>query len=122
MIEFADDDIFAERPEPEGGWLPVTCNFSSHRWGLEAEEGVARLRCLDKCDLSRIDPSGPIPCCDDTYFLPEDVVTAAPIPVRVVFVDDSTPSTPDGPAEYGYWLEIHPLDGLPEIPSGAQWG
>jgi hypothetical protein len=30
----------------------------------------------------------------------------AEIPVTVTYVDDSTPSTPYGPAEYGHYLEV----------------
>jgi hypothetical protein len=97
-----------ERPILEEGWAKP-CGFDDHQWGIELEDGRARLVCLDPCDLDNIccDPNGPLPTCAVRWEA-EDLVTSRPIPVTLEFVDDSTPSTPNGPAEFGFWIEVHP--------------
>jgi hypothetical protein len=108
------DDIFDilqhEYEAPDGGWKKP-CNFSDHQWGIEIEEGRVRLICLDPCDLNKdydqYDPGGPLPTCA-VWWEAEDLVTQAPIPVRLNFVDDSSPAGPWGEAEYGFYIEVGP--------------
>lgn len=90
-------------PSP-GGWRKPNCTFESHRWELEIDHGIARLACTDPCDPSPFDPAEP-PVCLHPWDA-EDL--AMDIPVTVTYVDDSTPSTAAGPAEYGYYLEVRP--------------
>jgi hypothetical protein len=103
-----------EAVPPPGGWRKPTCTFESHRWELEVEGGRADLTCTDPCDsrpdehvrsAPLFDPAEPPPVCLFPWE-PEDIVMD--IPVTVTYVDDSTPSTPAGPAEYGYYLEVRP--------------
>jgi hypothetical protein len=90
---------------PPGGWRKPTCTFASHSWELEVEGGRANLTCKDPCDPALFDPARLEPLCLFPWE-PEDLVMD--IPVTVTHVDDSTPSTPAGPAEYGFYLEIRP--------------
>jgi hypothetical protein len=107
------DTDWIELPEPTpppGGWLKPTCSFASHSWTLEIDEGRAYIQCADPCDPALFDPAaGNTPVCL-VEWQPEDHCTPDPIPVRLVFVDDSTPSTPAGPAEWGYYIEVHAAD------------
>jgi hypothetical protein len=97
-----------ERQPPPGGWQPITCTFESHTWHLDVESGHATITCADPCDPDVLDlSSGNLPACLCDW-QPEDFGTAEPIPVRLTYVDDSTPSTPMGPAEYGYYIEVRP--------------
>lgn len=101
-------DPFRATPElepPEGGWRSVTCSFESHGWALEIDNGSATVQCVDPCDPDLFDPAGKTPVCLCGWE-PEDFHTPEPIPVKVTYVDDSTPPTPAGPAEYGYYLEV----------------
>jgi hypothetical protein len=92
---------------PEGGWRRP-CDFGDHRWSVQIEEGQATLICEDPCTPEGFDPNGRTPTCHCDW-PSEDVSFAERIPVTVRFINDSTPSTVDGPAEYGYWLEIEPV-------------
>jgi len=101
-------DPFAPQPDPEppeGGWHVPTCTFESHHWTLEIEYGRVSISCADPCDESLFNPARPGPMCLHDW-QPEDYSTPEPIPVKLTYVDDSTPSTPAGPAEYGYYIEI----------------
>ena len=108
MIRFEIDENWVEPPEPTpppGGWRPITCTFASHNWTLEVEDGRASIMCADPCDVNLFDPSSrstPVCLCD---WQPEDFSTPDGIPVALTYVDDSTPSTPAGPAEYGFYIE-----------------
>ena len=114
-IKIADFDPFdftdglPEIVEPEGGWKEVTCDWNTHRWGVELDHGFVKVKCLDPCDLNQFDPSGPTPCCADDIFQTEDCFTVHPIEVKLNFVDDSTDSTPYSEAEYGYYIELYNL-------------
>lgn len=109
LIDFSE--IFPEPEEPEGGWIQPTCTWESHKWALEIEDGSFHIKCLDPCDMTKIDPNATIPVCEwgMNYCEPTDFGTPwdAPMPIRLEFVDDSTPSTPMGPAEYGYYILVH---------------
>lgn len=94
-----------EPTPPPGGWMPITCSFESHRWELDVEEGRASVRCADPCDPDLFEPGGRTPACLCDW-LAEDFFTPEPIPVHVKYVDDSSPSTPNGPAEWGYYLVV----------------
>lgn len=94
------------RTPPPEGWHPITCTWESHQWTLDVEDGRAFVACADPCEPLH-DPAGPIPVCLCEW-QPEDLFTPDSIPVRLVYVDDSTPSTPAGPAEYGFYIEVHP--------------
>lgn len=104
-------DDYEEIVMPEGGWTPVTCSFESHKWQLEVEEGRARIICVDPCPSEpyTFDPCGPTPTCLCDW-MPEDFSTPEALPVRLRFVDDSSPSTPMGPAEYGFWIDVLPIE------------
>lgn len=104
-----DIDLSEPAPDPTpppGGWAKP-CGFEDHAWVLEVDEGRATIHAADPCDLSRFDPSGPTPTCE-ILWEPEDLGTVAPIPVNVTLVNDSTPSTPAGPAEYSFYIELRP--------------
>lgn len=107
-----DLDLFGHEASPgppEGGWLTASCSFESHRWQLEIEEGRARVTCVDPCpNPEHYDPHGPIPTCHCPWES-DDYNTPEPIPVKITYVDDSSSGGPWGPAEYGFWLEVHPL-------------
>jgi hypothetical protein len=91
-------------PPPEG-WHPITCDFTTHKWTLEVEDGKAHIACADPCDPAWFEPGGRTPCCLCDW-QPDDFHTPHPIPVTLTYVDDSTPSTPAGPAEYGFYIEV----------------
>lgn len=106
-------EIVPPKPEadpqpPLEGWHEP-CDFEDHQWGLTVEEGRASLWCLDPCDADVYDPAGSQPACLQ-WWENDDLCTPEPIPVRPVFVDDSTPSGPWGPAEYGYWIDLKEVD------------
>ncbi len=92
---------------PEGGWHKPDCTFESHSWVLEVEDGRFQVICADPCDAALFDPSEPTPRCLHDWE-PEDFHTPEPLPVQLVYVDDSTPSTPAGPAEYDFYIEVRP--------------
>lgn len=107
-MKFIIDDLFEPHPEPdppEGGWHVPTCSFDTHCWTLEIEDGHVSISCVDPCDGDLFNPSGSPPMCLHDW-QPEDYSTPEPIPVKLTFVNDSTPSTPAGPAEYGYYIEV----------------
>lgn len=114
MPKFVEFDLdIPDLVEPPEGWHEITCSFDSHKWGVELEEGNYRVVCLDPCDMEKFNPAGSgIPACHWEIY-PEDFHTPAPIPVKLNYVDDSTPSTPMGPAEYGFYVEVYP-EGWPE--------
>lgn len=93
---------------PEGGWKRVLCTFASHSWSLEVENGRVGLNCTDPCDGRLFNPLGLTPVCLYPWE-PEDLF-AESIPVTVTHINDSTPSTPSGPAEYSYYLEVRPKE------------
>lgn len=107
------DNIFeyAEPEMPEGGWTPVTCSFESHKWQMEIEEGRVRITCVDPCSSEPYTyaPDGPIPTCLAPWES-DDFNTPEALPVRLRFVDDSTPDSWLGPAEYGFWIDVLPID------------
>jgi hypothetical protein len=110
---FELDDVYdmPERRKPDGGWKKP-CNVADHKWGLFIEEGQAILECLDphpESFAAECDPQCGIPVCADQYWLREDVHMNRHIPVAVEHIDDSTPSTPNGPAEYSFYIQISPL-------------
>jgi hypothetical protein len=90
---------------PEGGWVKPSCTFESHHWEMEVDDGRASISCTDPCNPYIFDPREPTPICLHDWE-PEDFHTPDPIPVALTFVDDSTPSTPAGSAEYGYYIEV----------------
>lgn len=96
-----------EPVEPDGGWQEATCSFESHKWALEVEDGHTGVRCLDPCDPAMFRPSGPTPTCLVDWPI-EDFFSGEPLPVALTYVEDSTPSTPAGPGEYGYYIEVRP--------------
>lgn len=100
-------DPLPEPRVPEGGWRHVTCTWESHKWHLWLEDGKFSIQCADPCDLNQIDPASGkgLPVCHWEFY-PEDCGTPEPIPVKLTYVDDSTPSTPAGPAEYGFYIEV----------------
>lgn len=110
-LEFEVVEAVFDRPEPvepEGGWKKA-CQVEDHRWTLSVEEGRAELVCLDPHPqqfAEEVDPQRGMPVCLDPYWEPEDLF--AEVAVQVRHVDDSSPSTPAGPAEYGFYLEIKP--------------
>lgn len=93
-----------ETVPPPGGWRQITCSFESHRWVLHVEGGRASISCADSCDPTWFDPAGRTPACLCDW-QPEDFF-GEDIPVALEYVDDSTPSTPAGPAEYGYYIVV----------------
>lgn len=109
-------DIFGEeelepRKEPKGGWKEI-CIIADHKWSLEVEGGSASLRCLDPHPeefSNQVNPVYGPPVCLSQYWESDDLHCEG-IPVQVRHVDDSTPSTPMGPAEYGFWIEIKSID------------
>ena len=107
-IEFlSTDDDPEPREEPESGWKK-SCTIADHRWGLDIEEGKVILKCLDPHPeefVNEIDPYHGLPVCLDPYWVSEDLGGEIK-EVHVEHVDDSTPSTPEGPAEYGYYIVI----------------
>lgn len=105
MIDTGYSESLGERTPPEGGWHEPTCTFDSHNWTLEVEDGRVNIRCMDPCDPDLFSMVDRIPTCLCDW-QQEDYVTAEPIPIKLHYVDDSTPSTVDGPAEWGYWIEI----------------
>lgn len=107
-------------PEPEDGWKEVTCDWKSHRWAFHIEDGRIRIECLDPCDLTQFNPSGPLPVCDTDYLVSEDFYSVNPIEVKLRFVDDSTPDSWLGPAEYGYYIEVYNL--TDEVPQDKRRG
>lgn len=90
---------------PQGGWLEPTCTFEFHQWILEIEDGRVCILCVDPCDPELFNPNSRIPTCLAPWES-EDYSTPEPIPVKLTYVNDSTPSTPAGPAEYGFYIEV----------------
>lgn len=108
MPEFIEiDGGWPEVPEPEGGWQK-SCVIADHEWELEIEEGAVILHAINPCSAEQIEAMGPDgwPVCRDRYWEREDIVMYKRVPVKVRHVDDSIPSTPNGPAEYGFYLEL----------------
>jgi hypothetical protein len=111
-MRWVEVDPLPELQPPEGGWREITCTWESHTWHLWLEDGKFSIQCADPCDLNQFDPAaGKMPLCH-WEFDPEDCGTPEPIPVRLTYVDDSTPSTPMGPAEYGFYIEVGPAVGF----------
>jgi hypothetical protein len=109
-----DDSLFdvPEPVEPEGGWKKA-CTVADHKWALEIEEGRAQMVCLDphpESFAAEVDPVRGSPVCLMPYWESDDIGTVNPIPVKFEHVDDSTPSTPNGPAEYGFYMTIEKID------------
>lgn len=107
-VEWQVDADWEPPQPPEGGWKEPKpgCSWETHRWALSIEDGRASIQCSDPCE-GPFDPEKPIPACSPHLDMPmaEDIYIED-LPVRVHYVDDSTPSTPVGPAEYGYYFEI----------------
>jgi hypothetical protein len=102
-----ETDPLPERKPPAGGWRKP-CLIEAHRWGIELEDGRASVVCLDPCDPDLFDSGAQgTPACLHEWYA-EDFCTVEPIPVAATYVDDSTPSTPAGPAEYGFYVELRP--------------
>jgi hypothetical protein len=113
-IKFEVDDSPFDAPEPvepKGGWKKA-CVVADHKWALEVEEGRVQLVCQDPHPpefAQQVDPARGAPCCLEPYWESDDVGTGSdPIPVKFEHVDDSTPSTPAGPAEYGFYMVVSP--------------
>lgn len=107
MPSFLDPEWMETPPDrepPAEGWHKP-CDFADHRWVLDVEDGRACVRCADPCDPNVYDLAGRTPTCLCDW-QPEDFHTPEPLPVVLTYVDDSTPSTPAGPAEYGYYIEV----------------
>lgn len=102
LLEFVETNPFDERKPPEGGWHKPSCTFSGHHWALEIEQGQVSFHCLDPCDPDLYEW---VPSCHNEFYA-EDCFTPERIPVALKWVDDSTPSTPAGPAEYGFYIEV----------------
>lgn len=108
----SDPPTPADPQPPEGGWRIPDCTFASHHWMLTVEDGHASVACVDPCDDAYhprlFDPALPTPVCMHEWD-PSDFFTPDGIPVALTYVDDSTPSTPAGPAEYSYYIEVTTL-------------
>ena len=107
-IEWIHMDLALPDPEPPPGGWNEPCKFEDHQWVIEIEEGRASVHVVDPCNPEMFDPARGLPACSPDLWQAEDFFTAEPIPVQVTFVNDSTPSTPAGPAEYSYYLDIRP--------------
>jgi hypothetical protein len=97
--------------EPEGGWTKP-CVIADHEWELDIEEGMASLVPTNphtEEEVARMDPSLGSGICAYPYWEREDLFVEGRIPVKVEHVDDSSPSTPAGPAEYGFYVKVTPL-------------
>lgn len=111
--EYTGGQFDAPIEPPVEGWHEP-CTVQSHKWAIELDEGIARLVCADRCpDPNVYDPAGITPAClMSDYWVREDLQTEGSIPVEITLVDDSTPSTPDGPAEYGFWIDVKRPKGI----------
>lgn len=90
---------------PQGGWREPDCSFEGHKWTLEIEQGHIYISCVDPCDPKLFNPNGRTPICIVPWES-EDYITPEPIPVKLTYVDESTPSSPAGPVEYGFCIEV----------------
>lgn len=107
-------DPFQDPPlapvEPADGWKEP-CQLADHKWTLVIEDGQVRLECVDphpESFINEIRPDRRYPACLDHYWQAEDLYCDG-IPVKVTHIDDSTPSTPNGPAEYGFYITVEPF-------------
>lgn len=127
---------YSSRPNPhcrdchgEGGYYadkidPVpACKVGDHRWKIEFDAGTINVYALDPCDRikreSMIRNHG-YPACSEKDGWVRDGLSGE-IEIKLTYVDDSTASTPAGPAEYGYYIEVEPVVRPPEVPAEAQW-
>lgn len=106
----SDLDLFFDEPPkpPREGWKPA-CRVSDHEWELSIEEGEVTLHCKNPHtdeEAEQMDPDQGIPVCKESYWDRMDIFMPKRVPVKVRHVDDSTPDTPNGPAEYGFYLEL----------------
>lgn len=102
-----EQDPFDAPPDPvppPGGWTLATCRVETHRWHLDLDDGSFHITCMDPCE-GHFDPSAPQPVCRHD-FEPHDFTTPDPLAITLTYVDDSTASTPAGPAEYGFYIEV----------------
>ncbi len=95
-----------DREPPEGGWQPH-CKVQDHLWKVEFDgPGGVSLVCVDPCSeekLASYEPNGVIPGCD---LCDLEELGGETEPFKLRWHDDSVPSTPAGPAEYGGWFEV----------------
>lgn len=100
---FEEVEPVPERTEPEGGWQPA-CKVQDHLWKIECDAGHLGLVCVDPCSEEKLDTydlAGMTPGC----LLDAEMVGGETPPFKLKYIDDSTPSGPWGPAEYGGWFE-----------------
>jgi hypothetical protein len=101
----------------EYGLLPP-CTVEDHTWVLEFDAGSYHVSCKNPHTPIEIEAmyrysqqdasmgNWRYPVCGDDVGDYVHTGIAGEIEVKLNHVDDSTPSTPAGPAEYGYYLEI----------------
>jgi hypothetical protein len=105
------------------GWVVVDaidlippCKVEDHTWVIEFDAGSHSVSCknphtpiereaMDRYNLAQ-GKGFYFPVCGDDVGDYVGTGVAGEIEVKLRHVDDSTPSTPAGPAEYGYYLEI----------------
>lgn len=112
--QFYDDDgsvIVAQPIE-----LMKPCRFEDHLWILEFEENRVSVRPKDRHSaiereaMRRASYTEGICSC---YAEVTDNMLYGTMTVKIQYHDDSSPSGPWGPAEYGYYLTIEPVIGDP---------
>jgi hypothetical protein len=92
------------------------CKVEDHTWVIEFDAGSHSVSCknphtpiereaMDRYNLAQ-GKGFYFPVCGDDVGDYVGTGVAGEIEVKLRHVDDSTPSTPAGPAEYGYYLEI----------------
>lgn len=109
--DLVDVSGWKEPEPPEGGWKEVTCSYESHKWQIELDGGHFYVQCVDPCpDPEHYDSSKGLPACiaHQHYGESADFCTPDPLPIRLKFIDESTPDSWMGPAEYGFYIEVYP--------------
>jgi hypothetical protein len=110
-----DDGYMTVDPIP----LRPPCTLDDHTFVIELDGGSFSVRAKDphsavECEAmvrwAEANGRYPMPMCDvhDDYI---QNGLAGEIEVKLTHIDDSTPSTPSSPAEYGYWIEFSPISG-----------
>lgn len=105
MPKFEFERIIIDLDDVDEGPREKSCSVADHKWELEIEDGTVSLIATDPCPEEKAAKMD-WPVCRQQYWDREDIYMAKNVPVKVRHVDDSTPSTPSGPAEYGFYLEI----------------
>lgn len=90
------------------------CKIEDHNWEMSIEEGRVSIFCVDPhSNIERRAMNewgnrlGGLGACEPMVFQSEDYYVDG-FPIDLEYVDDSTPSTPMSPAEYGYYILVHP--------------